>query len=327
MGEPRAERRRALPDRPYPGPLTTSAHGPRLGVGETHGGPWARGSARRKTPCGRVHCSVHAQRRASTAGVLARECRSSAAVSLPRNDTCESAKQPADHSLEYHHGGTPPHPHPCSFRTRPRDASAPVDCRQRLRRAGCAGVALCRVLADLGIDDPFPIQTATLPDSLMGRDVLGRGRTGSGKTLAFVLPMLTRLAANPTERRPGRPTCLDPRPDPRARRADRCSDRTAREAARPAVGHDLRWRLRRPADLGVQTRGRHRHRLPRPARGPPRSAQLLARRCRDHDPRRGRPHGRPRVPSRGEAHHGPHPQAGAAHAVLGNTRRLASTSS
>ncbi|MBT0992957.1 DEAD/DEAH box helicase [Cellulomonas sp. DKR-3] len=42
--------------------------------------------------------------------------------------------------------------------------------------------------------DAFPIQTATLPDTLQGRDVLGRGRTGSGKTLAFSLPLVARLA-------------------------------------------------------------------------------------------------------------------------------------
>ena len=45
-----------------------------------------------------------------------------------------------------------------------------------------------------GIDRPFPIQTATLPDTLAGRDVLGRGRTGSGKTIAFALPVVARLA-------------------------------------------------------------------------------------------------------------------------------------
>jgi superfamily II DNA/RNA helicase len=45
-----------------------------------------------------------------------------------------------------------------------------------------------------GLTVPFPIQSATLPDALAGRDILGRGRTGSGKTLAFGLPMLTRLA-------------------------------------------------------------------------------------------------------------------------------------
>ena len=45
-----------------------------------------------------------------------------------------------------------------------------------------------------GISKPFPIQAATIPDALAGRDVLGRGRTGSGKTLAFGLPMISRLA-------------------------------------------------------------------------------------------------------------------------------------
>ena len=49
-------------------------------------------------------------------------------------------------------------------------------------------------LATAGITAPFPIQSATLPDTLAGRDVLGRGRTGSGKTYAFALPVLARLA-------------------------------------------------------------------------------------------------------------------------------------
>jgi superfamily II DNA/RNA helicase len=44
------------------------------------------------------------------------------------------------------------------------------------------------------ITSPFPIQTATIPDALTGRDVLGRGQTGSGKTLAFGLPMIATLA-------------------------------------------------------------------------------------------------------------------------------------
>ncbi|MGJ7440742.1 DEAD/DEAH box helicase [Aquipuribacter sp. MA13-6] len=52
---------------------------------------------------------------------------------------------------------------------------------------------LVRTLASQGIEAPFPIQAATLPDSMAGRDVLGRGRTGSGKTLAFALPIVSRL--------------------------------------------------------------------------------------------------------------------------------------
>ncbi|WP_083523192.1 DEAD/DEAH box helicase [Pseudoclavibacter albus] len=48
-------------------------------------------------------------------------------------------------------------------------------------------------LADLGAAHPFPIQVATIPDVLGGRDVLGRGRTGSGKTIAFGAPLVERL--------------------------------------------------------------------------------------------------------------------------------------
>ena len=68
--------------------------------------------------------------------------------------------------------------------------------------------ALISVLDTHGITAPFPIQTATLPDALAGRDVLGRGRTGSGKTYAFVLPMLARLADSRSSRQPGRPRAL-----------------------------------------------------------------------------------------------------------------------
>jgi superfamily II DNA/RNA helicase len=67
---------------------------------------------------------------------------------------------------------------------------------------------ITKALAAGGITAPFPIQTATLPDTLAGRDVLGRGRTGSGKTYAFALPLLTRLAASTSPRRPDRPRAL-----------------------------------------------------------------------------------------------------------------------
>ena len=59
---------------------------------------------------------------------------------------------------------------------------------------------LTSVLSGLGIETPTPIQAATLPDSLAGRDVLGRGRTGSGKTYAFLLPLVTRLSTERTAR-------------------------------------------------------------------------------------------------------------------------------
>src|SRR2546430_14571798 len=67
---------------------------------------------------------------------------------------------------------------------------------------------LVDALAAQGVTEPFPIQAATLPHTLAGRDVLGRGRTGSGKTYAFALPVLARLAAGGPTRRPGRPRAL-----------------------------------------------------------------------------------------------------------------------
>ncbi|MGY1745622.1 DEAD/DEAH box helicase [Blastococcus sp. SYSU D00695] len=67
---------------------------------------------------------------------------------------------------------------------------------------------LVEVLTASGITAPFPIQVATLPDTLAGRDVLGRGRTGSGKTLAFSLPLVARLAASDSRRTARRPRAL-----------------------------------------------------------------------------------------------------------------------
>ncbi|MFV0434743.1 MAG: DEAD/DEAH box helicase [Leucobacter sp.] len=55
------------------------------------------------------------------------------------------------------------------------------------------GPNLVRVLGEMGADRPFPIQAATIPDALRGRDVLGRARTGSGKTIAFGAALVERL--------------------------------------------------------------------------------------------------------------------------------------
>jgi len=67
---------------------------------------------------------------------------------------------------------------------------------------------LSAILADLGIETPTPIQSATLPDSLAGRDVLGRGRTGSGKTYAFLLPLVARLKDSNRRPAPRAPRAL-----------------------------------------------------------------------------------------------------------------------
>jgi superfamily II DNA/RNA helicase len=87
----------------------------------------------------------------------------------------------------------------------PAEQSAPV---RRSRTGGkpravpplvtfaSAGVPpqLVAALTETGIVTPFPIQAATLPDALAGRDILGRAQTGSGKTLGFSIPLAARLA-------------------------------------------------------------------------------------------------------------------------------------
>jgi superfamily II DNA/RNA helicase len=65
---------------------------------------------------------------------------------------------------------------------------------------------LAAALTAVGIDKPFPIQAAVLPDALAGADILGRGRTGSGKTLGFCIPLVARLTGGHTSA--GRPRGL-----------------------------------------------------------------------------------------------------------------------
>ncbi|MFE9990482.1 DEAD/DEAH box helicase [Streptomyces sp. NPDC005381] len=67
-----------------------------------------------------------------------------------------------------------------------------------------------RKLAQNGVTSPFPIQAATIPDALAGKDILGRGRTGSGKTLSFGLPLLTQLSGGHTEKKKPRGIILTP---------------------------------------------------------------------------------------------------------------------
>ncbi|ODS62828.1 MAG: ATP-dependent RNA helicase [Arenimonas sp. SCN 70-307] len=55
------------------------------------------------------------------------------------------------------------------------------------------GESLLKALADVGYESPSPIQAATIPHLLAGKDVLGQAQTGTGKTAAFALPVLARL--------------------------------------------------------------------------------------------------------------------------------------
>ena len=105
---------------------------------------------------------------------------------------------------------------PASRSTRPAISSAPArlpafvpaDPGQEGLSFAELGVptTLIPALTGLGAVDPFPIQSATLPATLAGRDVLGRGKTGSGKTIAFAIPLVTRLTGG--QRTPRRPRGL-----------------------------------------------------------------------------------------------------------------------
>jgi len=118
--------------------------------------------------------------------------------------------------------GRSPHSRPSSGRRRPTTAQRP-DADFALPQAGTPPLPpiesfaelsmpapLLAALTRLGMQDPFPIQAATLPNTLAGRDVLGRGRTGSGKTLAFGLALLTRTAGRRAEPRSPRALVLVP---------------------------------------------------------------------------------------------------------------------
>lgn len=92
---------------------------------------------------------------------------------------------------------------------RPRRVEIPEDPNQGFQGLGVPMPIVERLARD-GIAEPFPIQTATIPDAIAGRDVLGRGRTGSGKTMAFGIPVLTRLAGRSSEPRCPRAVILSP---------------------------------------------------------------------------------------------------------------------
>ncbi|MFE7564866.1 DEAD/DEAH box helicase [Kitasatospora sp. NPDC057500] len=122
--------------------------------------------------------------------------------------------------------------------------------------------ALLSLLARKGVTAPFPIQAATLPNSLAGRDVLGRGRTGSGKTLAFGLAVLARTAGRRAE--PGHPLALVLVPTRELAQqvtealtpyAHAMRLRTATVVGGTSIGRQA-WMLNRGAEVVVATPGR-----------------------------------------------------------------------
>ena len=96
-----------------------------------------------------------------------------------------------------------------SVQSQQSQSTGPVSADNAFAALGLSAEIVQRLARD-GITEPFPIQTATIPDALAGRDVLGRGQTGSGKTLAFGLPVLARLAGRQSAPRRPRAVVLVP---------------------------------------------------------------------------------------------------------------------
>ncbi len=174
-------------------------------------------------------------------------------------------------------------------------------------------------LARAGFTEPFPIQAATLPDTLAGRDLLGRGQTGSGKTLAFGLAMLARLDGGRSRPRQPRGLVLVPTRE----LAQQVVDALAPFAKAIGLDRDLggRRHVVQPPGRRAEPRRRPADRHPRPAHRPHRPAHLRPLRGLRDRARRGRPDGRHGLPAAGAADPRPDPGRRAAAAVLGHPRR------
>ncbi|MFZ4809822.1 MAG: DEAD/DEAH box helicase [Ilumatobacteraceae bacterium] len=87
-------------------------------------------------------------------------------------------------------------------------STLPLDARAVTFESLGVPAPIVAALRTTGITEAFPIQAATLPDSLAGRDVIGRGRTGSGKTVAFAVPTVSVIANAKMKREPRKPNGL-----------------------------------------------------------------------------------------------------------------------
>ena len=217
----------------------------------------------------------------------------------------------------------------CSVRSRPKPSDSRLSVRHQHRLRSplssftTLGVParLSDVLARQGIDTPTPIQAATLPDSLAGRDVLGRGRTGSGKTYAFLLPLVARLVRRPpaATRRAPRALILAPtrelvgQIDAALAPLAAAAGLTTRTVFGGVGQHPQVTALRRGVDIVVACPGRLEDLIGQ--------GHCTPRRRRDHRPRRGRPHGRPRLPARRTPAPRPHAEGRPAAALLGHARQ------
>ena len=125
---------------------------------------------------------------------------------------------------------------------------------------------LLRALNDVGYESPSPIQAATIPPLLAGRDVLGQAQTGTGKTAAFALPILAQI--DPKQFKP-QALVLAPTRELAIQVAE-AFQQVRRAPARLPRAADLRRPELLPAAAGAQARRARRRRHPRPRDRPPR---------------------------------------------------------
>ena len=182
---------------------------------------------------------------------------------------------------------------------------------------------IVRKLAQNGVTAPFPIQAATIPDALAGKDILGRGRTGSGKTLSFGLPTAGHAspAVTPRRRSPAA-IILTPTRELAMQVADALQPygdvlglKMKVVCGGTSMGNQI-YALERGVDILVATPGRLRDIINR-------GACSLDERP-DRRPRRGRPDVRPGLPARGHRAARPGPGRRPAHAVLRHAWRTRS---
>ncbi|MCW2495549.1 DEAD/DEAH box helicase [Jatrophihabitans sp.] len=117
---------------------------------------------------------------------------------MSRTAPRSSSARPTSHAMNGHRNhGRPAQPKAAPARKRSIWDDLPVQVVPTENLPSFAELGLpAEIVAGLdkrGIAAPFPIQAATIPDAITGRDVLGRAATGSGKTLAFGLAMIARL--------------------------------------------------------------------------------------------------------------------------------------
>ena len=175
---------------------------------------------------------------------------------------------------------------------------------------------LLAALGHEGVTVPFPIQAATLPNSLAGRDVLGPWphRLGQDPRLR---PRAARPYGGPARRGPAA-AGPGPRTHPRAGPAGHRRAHPVRPLREAAAGHRGRRHVDRPAGRRAARRCRGRRRDAGPAQGPHRARGLPPGPGRHHRPRRGRPDGRHGLHAPGHRAARPGAARGPADAVLGH---------